>query len=425
MTPVNRRSFLLSAAGAAASTKLSAQTRPNFLFLMADQIRADALAVSGNKFCETPNLDALAKSGVRFANAYCPQALCTPSRAAVLTGVYPHTDGLDHNLYDVANAFRMPEFRLTPNWPTLLRQAGYYTGYIGKLHLGDQDPGIFDYWAGYNSKLSHWMGVKDQSEYRSDFETRQGIEFLEKHASKPFMLAVSYYPPHTPYDPPKKYEAMYRDKGIDHLGYWGAVTAVDRDLGLLLKKLKDLGLDQNTFVSFTADHGETFGERMGSQDKTVCYDDSAKVPLLLRWPAGMPGGLVYEGGMTTLDLMPTMLEAAGLPVPKRAQGKSRLGEIRRKELGWKEPVFIENITQKEVDGKAAIERAVRTPEWKLILRDHPKDELYHLTLDPGERQDLMQQPEQKARIRELARLILGWSEKTNDPVGAKLAKRYV
>src|SRR5215813_7644364 len=102
---MNRRNFLLSS-GAALS------------------------AVSGNKFCETPNLDALARSGARFANAYCPQALCTPSRAALMTGVYPHANGLDHNLYDVPNAFKMPEFKLSPNWPTILREAGYYTGYI-------------------------------------------------------------------------------------------------------------------------------------------------------------------------------------------------------------------------------------------------------------------------------------------------------
>ena len=260
MTLANRRRFLLAAGGAAASG-LAADTRPNFLFLMADQIRADALAVSGNRFVETPHLDALAGSGVRFANAYCPQALCTPSRSALLSGVYPHTSGLDHNLYDVGNAFKLSEFKLTPNWPTLLRQAGYYTGYIGKWHLGDDDPGLFDQWAGYNSLKPHWIGEKYKSEYRTDMETRQAIEFLDKRGSKPFMLAVSYYPPHTPYDPPKKYEDMYRDKGIDHPGYWGAVTAVDRCLGQVLAKLKDLGLERDTFVSFTADHGETFGLR--------------------------------------------------------------------------------------------------------------------------------------------------------------------
>jgi arylsulfatase A-like enzyme len=139
----------------------------------------------------------------------------------------------------------------------------------------------------------------------------------------------------------------------------------------------------------------------------------------------MPGGLVYEGGVTTLDLMPTMLEAAGLPTPARVQGHSRLGEIRRRELGWKSPVFLENITQKEVEGKFAIERAVRTPEWKLILRDHPKDELYDLAHDPGERTDLLNRPEQKTRVRELARLIFQWGEKMDDPVAVRLARRYL
>jgi arylsulfatase A-like enzyme len=283
---------------------------------------------------------------------------------------------------------------------------------------------LFDYWAGYNSLKSHWVGEKYKSEYRSDFETRQAAQFLNEHQSKPFVLFLSYYPPHTPYDPPEKYEQMYKDKGVDHAAYYGAVTAVDRDIGLVLDKLRELGLERNTFVSFTADHGETFGQRLGSQNKTVSYDESAKVPLLLRWPGGMPSGLVYRGGMTTLDLMPTMLEVAGLPIPERLQGRSRLGEIRRRDLGWKEPVFLENITQKDVDGKPAIERAVRTPDWKLILRDHPRDELYDIVHDPSESVDLLNRPEQKTRVRELATLIRAWGEKTNDPVAVKLAARY-
>ena len=420
---MHRRQFCLSSL-AAAGVSSAAEARPNFLFLMADQMRADALGVSGNTFCRTPNLDALAAGGVRFSNAYCAQALCTPSRASLLTGVYPHTSGLDGNLYNVPNAFRVPRFKLTPNWPTILRQAGYYTGYVGKWHLGEDDPGLFDFFSGYNSLKPHWMGKKDQSEYRSDVETRQAMDFLQQHGSKPFMLFVSYYPPHTPYDPPKEYEDFYRAKGIDHPGYWGGVTAVDHDLGQVLAKLKELGLDRNTFVSFTADHGETFGLRLGSQNKTVSYDDSAKVPLLLRWPEGMPGGLVDEGGVTTIDLMPTMLQAAGLAVPERLQGQSRLKEIRARDLGWKAPVFLENITQYVVEGKPAIERAVRTAEWKLILRDHPRDELYNLTKDPAEKDDLLHDPGEKARIRDMARLLRDWGEKTNDPVAIQLASRY-
>ncbi len=154
---MNRRSFLTSLAAAAATP-----SRPNFLFLMADQFRADALAASGNTFCRTPNLDALAAGGVRFSNAYCTQALCTPCRAAMLNGVYPHTSHLQGNLYNVPNAFKDPKYALTPNWPTMLREAGYFTGYIGKWHLGEDDPGMFDMFSGYNSLKPHWLGERGQ-----------------------------------------------------------------------------------------------------------------------------------------------------------------------------------------------------------------------------------------------------------------------
>ena len=407
-------------AGAAAFPAAAAE-RPNILFLMADQFRADALGASGNPWIRTPQLDKLARSGVHFVNAYTPQALCTPARSSLFTGVYPHTTHLDHNLYKVDNAFQLPEFQLQPNLPTLLRQAGYRTGYIGKWHLGEANPGLFDHWNGYNSLQPHWLGKRDESRYRSDAETDDAERFLEENRARPFALFVSYYPPHTPYDPPRRYAAMY--EGREHADYYGAVTAVDTDLGRVLDKLQALGLEDRTFVSFTADHGETFGLRPGSQNKTVCYEESARVPFLLRWPGRIPAGVKYQGGVTTLDLMPSMLTAAGIALPARLEGHSRLDDIQARRTGWREPVFLENITQKDVDGKPSIERAVRTERWKLILRDHPRSELYDLASDPGEQNDLFRR--EPAKVKELARLILDWGRKLKDPVAVDFARKQI
>lgn len=390
----------------------AAAARPNILFMMADQFRADALHVAGNEWIRTPNLDRFARAGVRFSNAYTPQALCTPARGALMTGVYPHTTRLTHNLYGVDDAFARPELHLQPNLPTLLREAGYRTGYIGKWHLGEKNPGSFDYWNAYNSLLPHWLGKRDESPYRTDVETDDAMKFLEENRSRPFALFVSYYPPHNFYDPPRKYIEMYQ--GREHADYYGAVTAVDWNVGRVLDKLSALGLDDRTFLSFTADHGETFGERMGSTNKTVSYDDSAKVPLLMRWPGHIPAGVEYRGGVTTLDLMPSILEAAGIPLPSRLEGLSRLAEIRSGRTGWSAPVFLENITDKPVEGvsppRPAYERAVRTERWKLILRDHPRSELYDIQADPQERNDLF--AKEPAKVKELAQLILNWGEKT-------------
>jgi arylsulfatase A-like enzyme len=421
---MNRREFLTVAGYAAAQ---AAASPPNILFLMADQFRADALGASGNGWVRTPSLDRLAGGGVRFSNAYTPQALCTPARAALMTGVYPHTTRLQGNLYGVDDGFQVPKYRLTPNLPALLRQAGYRTGYIGKWHLGERNPGFFDYWNGYNSYNSlnpvyrepHWMGKPYESAYRPDVDTDDAIRFLEENRSRPFALFVSYYPPHDPYNPPRIFQEMYQ--GREHAGYYGAITAIDTVVGRVLDKLAALRLEDSTFVSFTADHGETFGQRMGSLAKCVSYEESAKVPLLMRWPGHLPV-VEYRGGVTTLDLMPTTLEAAGLPAPRRCQGHSRIADVRAGRLGWREPVFLENITQ-QIDDKRAIERAVRTENWKLILRDQPRSELYHLRTDPGERHDLFTR--EPARVKELATLMSKWAKRIDDPVAAELAGKQL
>jgi len=445
---MNRRKFLVSAgAGLLAlhsKGELAAQgrARPNILFIISDQFRGDALGADGNRFVHTPNLDRLAESGVRFSHAYCAQALCTPARATLITGLYPHTHGLQQNVYKIPSALADTRYRLSVNFPSLLKQAGYTTGYIGKWHLGEESPGFFDYWKGYNSLLPHWLGERQKSPYRSDVETDDALRFLEENRTRPFLLCQSYYPPHTPYTAPEKFHRYFQGENVpkeirEHMEYYAAATAVDWNIGRLLEGLDKLGLGENTLVVFTADHGETFGKRPFSSNKTVCYEESARIPLLMRHPKLLPRGRVWTSGVVTVDVMPTVLAAAGLPIPRQVQGRNLLELVRRGRDRWDEPVILQNITQKprnpdqkRAEGEPVIERAVRTERWKLILRtyvpepDWRMDELYDLERDPGEAQDLFTRPESAARVKELSRMLLNWGRRYQDEVAVRLASRY-
>jgi len=424
---MQRREFLLAAAAAAVAAQAK---KPSFLFILADQYRGDAFGAAGNTFVHTPNLDRLAKSGVRFANAYAPQAVCTPSRASLLTGVFPTTHRLTDNVYGIDSVFALPTYRLEPHYPGLLRSTGYHTGYIGKWHLGGKDPGFFDYFNGYNSQQPHWLGEKYHSPYRSDVETDDAMKFLERNAARPFSLTIGYYPPHDPYNPPKHYYELYAGKNVEHVDYYAACSAIDWNVGRLLDKLDQLGLTRDTMVIFTSEHGETFGKRPLSTNKRVGYEESARVPMLVRYPAMLPPGVVYQGGVSTIDLMPTMLAAAGLKVPERVEGISRIPRILKRDTGWKEPVFTQNITQPKLMDGPHHERMVRLREWKLILRKlrNPNapnmDELYDLNADPGERRNRIAEGATKPKTRELAGLMLAWGNKIGDGLAVKLAKRY-
>jgi arylsulfatase A-like enzyme len=309
------------AADASAKPRVT-DSRPNILYIMTDQQRFDALGCI-NPRVRTPALDGLAKAGVRFAQHYVAEALCSPSRASIFSGLYPHTHKLPGNVYGSDDAPSDPRYNLGVNWPALLQKSGYHTAYIGKWHLGEKVPQCFDEYHGYNSLLPHWLGERQKSQYRSDFETDQAIEFLEHNKDKPFALCVSYYPPHTAYDPPRNFENEARKAGLEPAGYWGAVTAVDACVGRLLEKLDVLGLRERTLVIFTSDHGDHFGKRAGGTDhKETPYEESAHVPLILRLPGMFDGGKVREELVANVDIMPTILEAAQVSMPRSLQGVS-------------------------------------------------------------------------------------------------------
>jgi len=404
----------------------AAGRRPNILFVMADQQRFDALGVV-NPAVRTPALDRLCKDGVRFDRAYVAQALCTPSRASVVTGLYPHAHKLQTNVYKIDNVLVDPQYNLGLIWPTLLRQAGYHTAYIGKWHLGEKDPGCFDEWHGYNSNLSHWLGKRQKSPYRSDLETDQAVDFLQRQHGGPFLLFVSYYPPHTPYDPPEKDAALYEKTELKPAEYWGAVTAIDRCVGRLLEKLDGLRLRDNTLVIFTADHGDHFGKRPGGSHKGVAYDEAARVPLILRYPGVCDGGKVRDELVSNVDLMPTILDAVGIAAPASLQGASLLGLLSGRAKDWRTLVCTEN-RESDSQQPGAHSRGIRTDRYKLILREHETkgaaglNELYDHQSDPQERKNLFG-PQQAGVIYGLLDQFTAWAKGTGDTLGLELAEK--
>ena len=449
---MDRRSFLSSAgaaplAASAQSSPSAASARPpNILFLLFDKCRRDAIGAYGLREVSTPNIDRLASEGVLFENCYVPQALCGPTRASILTGSYPHWHGLRRNVYPITpgklasnyqepitDPFRDPRFRLIDNWAHLLNNAGYATAHIGKWHLGSLNPGFFDYWKSFNSLLRHWIGEPHNSRYRPDVHTGQGVRFIEDHQDEPWMLYQSYYAPHEPLDPPKRFLEPYR--GQEHAGYYGSVSNLDWNVGRIVDALERTGQLDNTLIVLTTEHARTWGERPGtSEGMCVSYDEVARIPLILRYPKALPRGKRWQSGVSSVDLMPTILEAAGVrpvlgthPSPTRPfiHGRSLLSLVREGRDRWDRPIVVENFPQAAIDGSFYEERALRNERYKLILRlfdNRPAirpGELYDLSADPGETRNLWSG--KPAVVREMAGTLRTWGRETRDELAVRLA----
>jgi len=356
---------------------------------MTDQQRFDTLGCAGSPIAHTPNLDHLAASGVRFDNCYATQAVCSPSRASILSGLFPTSHRVMDNIYNVPDTTASPDYNMGVLWPGLLRQAGYRTAWIGKWHLGDQAPECFDDYLGFNSLLPHWLGEPHKSQYRVEMEADQAIDFLREHGSRPFALCLSHYPPHTPFTAPYEFMAVHANLPLLMQKYYGAVAAIDYHIGRVLAAVDELGLRENTVVVFTSDHGETFGQRAGGSHKRSPYDECARVPLIVSAPGTTKRGLVREELVSLVDLMPTFLELAGLEVPDGLHGTSLLPLLKGNTPEWRNAVFVQNMESCEGKEPGTVaSRAIRTKDFMLLMRDGLSDharnlrELYDLRSDP-------------------------------------------
>jgi arylsulfatase A-like enzyme len=445
---MNRRTFLstnaavpVAAAAAPAPGPAAGRRTPNIVFFLFDMCRRDAIGAYDMHRVHTPNIDRLAAQGIRFNNCYTPQALCGPARASIITGLHPHAHGVDRNVYptkgffaydlfheSIPNPFADPRFNLSNNFPFLLLNSGYETAQIGKWHLGPYNPGFFNTFKGFNSGLSHWVGKPQESEYRPDVQTDEALAFIERNAARRFFLYLSFYTPHSPYQPPLKYLEYFKGRNDPHADYHAAVTNLDWNVSRVVAALEKHGILDNTFIVLTTEHGKAWEPLPGTVNGyDNSYEEAAHIPLIMRFPALIPAGKVWNSGVSLVDLAPTLLEAAGVNlVPMH--GRSLLRPLSSGDDRWSRPVVIENVAGKPIDGSLFRERAIRTEKWKLILRRFDlagvqADELYDMEQDPGEKRNLFSTPAGRPVVRELCRPLIQWGEETGDGLALELGRR--
>jgi arylsulfatase A-like enzyme len=358
---------------------------PNVIVFFTDQQRWDTTGVHGNPLELTPNFDRMAQRGTHLFHTSTCQPVCGPARSCLQTGMYATTTGCFRNGVPLpGDAQTLAHF---------FKAGGYDTAYIGKWHLADNDSagsvrpeqrGGYDHWLASNllefTSDAYDLVMYDNDGaavklpgYRVDAQTDAAIHYIDAHQEKPFFLFLSYLEPHhqnhlDDYPPPDGYRERYAGRWTppdlaalggssqQHLGgYYGMVKRLDEALGRLLDALKSLGMLENTIVLFTTDHGCHFKTRNGEY-KRSCHESSVRLPTAIVGPGFDGGGQVREQ-VSLIDLPPTLLDAAGLPIPEQMQGRSVLPLVRREAQEWPEEVFIQI-------SEAQVGRAVRTARWK-------------------------------------------------------------
>ena len=422
---------VLHAAPAATAAK------PNIVYLFADQWRASATGYAGDPNVKTPNLDRLAKEGLNFANAVSVLPVCTPYRAALMTGRYPTSTGM------FLNDLHLPDNELCI--ADVLKSAGYTTAYIGKWHLDGRGRDAYippasrrgwEYWKAaecdHNYAHSHYYtGDSDVKQYWDGYdafaETKDAQQYIRDHASgkQPFALMVSYGPPHFPFGGvPKEFTDMYpldkiklppnvppemqfHARAFSH-GYYANCSAVDKCVGDVLKTLEETGIAKNTIVVFTADHGEMMGSHgVAPSSKQVAWSEAANVPFLFRYPAiqGAQGRKVLTP-LTTPDIFPTLLGLAGVPIPSTVEGEDLSPMIRDGREQDRAALYM-GISPFVHDGAKATKdlnkeyRAIRTDRYTYVRGLEGPWLLYDDVKDPNQMDNLVVKPECAALVAKL------------------------
>jgi N-acetylglucosamine-6-sulfatase len=419
----------------------------NIILLLSDDHRWDWLGFlpEAPKFLETPHLNRLAKEGAHLRNAFVSTSLCSPSRASILTGQYMHHHGVVDN--------QRPEPAGIRFFPEYLQAAGYETAFLGKWHMGhdsDEARKGFHYWAGFHGQGGYFdetynlNGTRRKIEgYSSDVLTDLALDWLKDRRDKPFFLELSYKAPHFPFEPAPRHKGRYdkapvrypetmanseqnyatqprwvRERrfgihGVDHMEtgrfdndpvpsfedlfrrYSEAVFSLDENVGRVLKFLDEAGLNDSTVVLYMGDNGFALGEH-GFYDKRDAYETSIRVPLLVRAPGVIHGGTTVTQMVQNIDVAPTLLEAAGVPLPPNApkmDGRSFWPLLQGQNMPWRDHILYEYYWEWNFPATPTT-FAIRTERWKLIATQGiwDRNALYDLQNDPLERHNLIAVP---------------------------------
>ncbi len=434
--------------------------RPNIVFILIDDLRWDELGIAGHPYIKTPNIDRIGKEGAVFRNAFMTTPLCSPSRASFLTGQYAHTHGITDNVDRSAASHQLTTF------PNLLHQSGYETAFIGKWHMGNDDrprPG-FDRWVSFkgqgtylNAELNEDGTSVKSSGYITDVLNGHAVEFIRRRHTRPFLVYLAHkaiHPEVTQNDdgsvnlndaerfiPAPRHEKAFAGEVIPRRPNYGrapedkpalvrqignlpalgvgtvtpdraiferqrTILAIEDGVGEILNALQQTGQLENTILVFTSDNGYFYGEHGLSVERRLAYEESIRLPLLVRYPRVIKPGTVRDEFALNIDLAPTLLSLTGVAVPQNMQGRSLAPLLKGARPAWRNSFLIEYYSDKVFPRIVQMGyKAVRNQRWKYIhyLELEAMDELYDLKSDPFEINNLVTEPRAQTALAEMKR----------------------
>lgn len=429
---MSRRILILLASCVSASLASAAERKPNIIAIVADDLGYADVGFHGCKDIPTPNIDSLAKNGVRCSSGYVSGPYCSPTRAGFLTGRYQTRFGHEFNPPAAGENIGLPLTETT--LADRLKKAGYKTGWVGKWHLGsavkfqpynrgfDDTYGFLGGAHAYlpqKGKLQMMRGKEqvDEKEYLTDAWGREAVAFIDRHQKEPFFLYLAFNAVHTPMHATEKYLKRFPDiKDTQRQKYAAMHSAMDDNIGLVLKKLSDCKLDEDTLIFFFSDNG---GPTMqgttingsintplrGSKRQTL--EGGVRVPFVVQWKGKLPADKVYDKPVIQLDLNATTLAAAGVEVEKnwKIDGVNLLPFLDGKNT---------DAPHEALYWRFGNQMAIRKGDYKLVQYDATGRKLYNLAKDIGESDDLAKKEPDK--FKELETLWQAWNKELAEPL---------